>query len=414
MKQMIREQLSDPEALEKLYREQPGAFRQNFPQAAAGTDSELVRFWNLRLADSLSPAQESPQRKSLWAVLLCSLLTGVLAKLTDIFPAINMDVFMERYLLLIAFSGLILFTLWKNGITCYKRILSCAAVIVVLAVYVGLLPVRQSDSLELVFLHIPLLLWCLYGWVWTGFNHGDTTRKVGFIRFNGQLAIMTGLILIAGGLLSAITIGLFSVIHWNIERFYANNVILTGCVIAPIVASYLLDQYPGITSRISPVLARLFTPLVLVTQLIYLGFVLFSDNNIMEDRQLLFLFNLMLLGVMALIVFSASELGHSHKKDKQVFLLLMLALLAIVIDGIAITAISSRVMDGITPNRLVVLCTNILILINLVLMARDLFRACFRDGMPGTVELTVAKYLWVYAAWTVFAIFLLPFLFGMR
>jgi hypothetical protein len=34
--------------------------------------------------------------------------------------------------------------------------------------------------------------------------------------------------------------------------------------------------------------------------------------------------------------------------------------------------------------------------------------------MPGTVELTVAKYLWVYAAWTVFAIFLLPFLFGLR
>jgi hypothetical protein len=123
---------------------------------------------------------------------------------------------------------------------------------------------------------------------------------------------MTGLILIAGIIFSGVTIGLFSVIDIGIKNFYMENIALTGVASAPIVSFYLIRLYPDITSKIAPVIARVFTPLVLVTLIIYLVSLIFSESKILEDRELLLLFNVMLLAVMGIIVFSVSELNKSR------------------------------------------------------------------------------------------------------
>ena len=225
---------------------------------------------------------------------------------------------------------------------------------------------------------------------------------------------MTGRILIAGGMLTAITLGLFSVIKMNIEKFYLGYVVLIGAVASPIVSFYLVRLYPNITSKIAPVIARVFTPLVLLTLAVYVVSLVFSGSKILEDRDLLIVFNIMLLAVMAIIVFSVSEFDKSKERNINVLILFILAVLAIVINSIALVAIISRVLNGLTPNRTVVLVSNILVFINLILITKNLYSSYFRHDPLDSVESTVARYLTIYFAWTSIVIFVLPFAFGFK
>jgi len=149
-----------------------------------------------------------------------------------------------------------------------------------------------------------------------------------------------------------------------------------------------------------------------VTLVIYLVSLALSGISILEDRNLLILFNVMLVAVMAIIVFSATELDKSRNRNIHVLILLILAIITLVINSVALTAIITRLTDGLTPNRTVVLVTNLLVFVNLLLIAKDLFRSWFAAEKLGSVEKTVGRYLVVYFLWTVFAVFILPALFG--
>ena len=254
-------------------------------------------------------------------------------------------------------------------------------------------------------------MWCLYGIAWINFDFRNSGKKIDFIRFNGELLAMTGLLLITGGILTAITIGLFSAIGVNIEKNYFEYVVIPGTTVSPILASYLIKIYPDITRRIVPVIARVFTPIVLVTLVVYLVALSFSGVKILENRNLLILFNCMLAGVLAIIVFSVSELDKSRKRNFHVIILIVLAIVTIVINAVALVAIVSRLTNGFTPNRLTVFTTNVLIFVNIILITKDLFRAYFDALKTETVERTVARYLTVYFLWTIFAIFILPVIF---
>jgi len=157
------------------------------------------------------------------------------------------------------------------------------------------------------------MLWCLYGLIYIDFDTRDQVKRIDYIRYNGDLAILTAIILIAGGILTAVTIGLFSAIDLNIEDFYMENIAIIGLVSAPIVATYIIRNFPVITNRIAPIIAGIFSPLVLITLVVYLISIILTGKDPYSDRDFLLVFNLMLLGVMAIIVFSVT--GTSVNKN---------------------------------------------------------------------------------------------------
>ena len=414
MKQRIIENINNAEELEKLYHEDKQEFRKSFSQITDDFDSELVKFWKIRLTPEMITDGEKILKIDVLTVIIISLLTGLLIKLPVIFSVINLESFYTRNASIIVFNGLIFYTFWHNKIFERKVILIYSLIIFVLLMFVNLLPYSKSDSVELAFIHTPLFLWCLFGIVFISLDFKDTFKRINFIRFNGELIIMTGLILLAGGLLTAITLGLFSTIKMNIEDFYMKYIAVFGGVAAPIVSFYLIKIYPNITSKIAPVIARVFTPLVFITLATYLISLIFSESKILEERELLILFNVVLLAVMAIIVFSISELDKTRTKDFNVLILFALAILAIIINSIALTAIITRFTNGITPNRTIVLFSNLLIFINLILISKNLYQAYFRKTKVDLVEETVAKYLAIYFGWTIVVIFILPFVFQFR
>jgi len=147
-----------------------------------------------------------------------------------------------------------------------------------------------------------------------------------YVRYNGDMAILIAIILIAGGILTALTLGLFSAIDLKIERFYFDYIVIPGLVVSPVVATYIVKNFPSITSKIAPVIAGIFSPLVLITLTAFLISVFVTGKDPYNDRDFLLIFNLMLFGVMAVVVFSVSGLSVNRKYSLKVLILFALSI----------------------------------------------------------------------------------------
>ncbi len=414
MKQQILASINHPEQLENLYREDPKSFAKCFSEISGDYDTSLVRFWRIRLAADPATAKTSFRSRDLIEAISIAIVTALLVLIPALFTDFNREFFYFRDIALIAFTGLIAYSFRLNPVWGLKKIIWFGILIFITGLYINLLPTNAKDSVLIAGLHVPLMLWCFFGLTYVRFDWRSLSGRMDLIRFTGELVIMAGLILLAGGVLTGITMGLFDVIGMDIELFYFDFIAIPGAAAVLVIAYYLIRTYPGITSKIAPVIARIFTPVVLVTLVVYLVSLLFSTNSILENRELLIIFNVMLLGVLALILFSVSGINKATTSKNTLLALFLLSVVAIVINSIALVAIISRITDGLTPNRTVVLATNVLVFINLILIAVRLLRAGFTGAPVELVEKSVARYLPVYAGWTVIAIFILPVVFGFR
>jgi hypothetical protein len=204
-------------------------------------------------------------------------------------------------------------------------------------------------------------------------------------------------------------------IGFNIEGFYFQNVAIFGLAASPIVGTYLTQTNPQIVGKVSPVIARLFSPLVVVMLVIYLIAIAYSGKDPYNDREFLLIFNGLLMGVMAIIFFSIAETSKTKKSHTEVWILFLLSVVTALVNGIALSAILFRISEwGITPNRAAVLGSNVLILINLLLVSVQLFRVLSKRADITGVGRAIAFYLPVYILWTIMVTFIFPLLFGFK
>jgi hypothetical protein len=416
MKERIKEYINNPEKLEQLYRDDRNAFKSGFEEAYSEIEkSELSEFWKIRLDYNKLPDKiKKTNLMDIFILISVCLIIGFLIKIPQIFNIRLTEIFYMKNAGIIVFSGLTIYVVWTNKVYDLKRLIFIMVAFLLLTVYVNILPsVTDSDSIDLVYIHLPLLLWCIFGLVFIDFNLKDKFKRIEFIRYNGDLAILMAIMAIAGGILTGITIGLFEAIGINIEHFYMENVVIVGAVSVPIVATFIIKNYALLTNKIAPVIANIFSPLVLLTAIVYLVALAISGKDLYSDREFLLVFNVMLLGVMAVIVFSISEISATGKHKFNELVLLVLSITTVVIDLIALSAIFYRLSAfGITPNRLAVLGSNILISGNLALIIIDLYKVNFKKVLIREVELTIAKYLPVYLIWILFVVFGFPLIFG--
>ncbi|MBN2600987.1 MAG: DUF4153 domain-containing protein, partial [Candidatus Marinimicrobia bacterium] len=381
-------------------------------------DFKMADFWKTRLEFNCQGESKPDVRKAdVFFLIITCLITGFLVKIPQLFD-INPDDFFyyEKNVGLIILMGLSAYSfLTKNQIN-YRHLIISIMVFGLSAIYINLLPsTRESHSINLAYIHLPLFLWCLYGLIFIDFDRKDNSKRIDYIKYNGDIAILAAIILIAGGILTGVTLGLFSAIDLNIESFYFDYIVILGLVSSPIVATYIIKNFPFVTNKIAPIIASIFSPLVLITLVIYLISILLTGKDPYNDRDFLIVFNLLLLGVMAIIVFSVSEISVNKKQRFNKLILFALSIITLIVDLVALSAILYRLGEfGFTPNRTAVLGSNLLIFGNLVLIMIDLYNVEFKGKKIKTVELTIARYLPIYTAWTMFVSFGLPFIFGMK
>ncbi len=414
MKDEILSNLDSPGQLEKLYRADKPTFKRAFKALYPELkDNTLVGFWNERLN---FPREEVSwgTSKDLVFVIIASLLAGVIAKLPAFLP-IGEEFFYPRNIGFIIFPALSAYFAWKNKLSTGKIAFIAGATFVGL-IFINSLPdVKKSDTLILSCVHLVLVLWSILGFAFVGEARNNNEKRLGYLRYNGDLIVMTTLILIAGAIMTGVTLGLFELIGFKIERLYFDYVGIFGLAAAPIVGTYLTQTNPLLVGKVSPVIAKIFSPLVLVMLVIYLIAIIYSGKDPYNDREFLLIFNALLIGVMAIIFFSVAETSKTNKSKTEIWVLFLLSVATIIVNGIALSAILFRISEwGITPNRAAVLGGNVLILINLLLVTAQLYRVLSKKADITGVGKVMAFYLPIYVLWAVIVTFIFPLLFGFK
>jgi hypothetical protein len=410
MRDEILNSIENPKQLEKLYRNDKSVFKAEFNSLYPEIKSNKIsEFWKERLNYETNEISWGSNYELIF-IIIASCIAGLIAKLPE-FTGINSVFFFQRNIAFVVLPLLTIYFAWKQNLSSKKNITISTAIIISL-IFINILPENNSDTTILACIHLPLFLWAVLGFTFIGNKVKDYKIRLDFLRFNGDLLVMTGIILIAGTLLTAITLGLFSIIEIHLEEFYFNYIVIWGLASSPIVGTYLVRSNPQLVNKVSPVIAKVFTPLVLITLTVYLFAIIYSGEDPYRDRDFLIIFNILLIGVMAIILFSVAETTKNYKSKIAIIMLLLLSIVTIIINGIALSAIVFRISEwGITPNRLAVLGSNLLILINLLFVAYRLFKASKNLQEIENVEKTIAHFLPIYSLWTVFVIFIFPLIF---
>ena len=414
MRNEILNNIDNPKQLEKLYRDNKVSFKKEFNQIYPGhQENRSLSFWHERL-NFEKEKQAIGSKNEIIIVIAFALIAGLIANIPN-FSGIDKSRFFTRNISFIVFPVLSSYFIWKQKLA-FKQWLFPLMATLIAAMYINLLPNNtNSSSITLSFIHIPIFLWATFGYSFLGEHINSNQSRISFLRYNGDLVVMSGILFLSTIVFSAITINLFGLIGINIEEFYSQKIMVWGLAAIPIVATYLIQTNAQLINKVSPIIAKIFTPLVCVNLFIYLLAMMYTKQYPYQDRNLLLLFNVLLMGVMALILFSVAEAGKNAKSKFNLIMLFSLSVLTIIVNSIALAAISFRLIEfGISPNRIAVLGGNLLIFINLVLVCYKLFLACFKNAAIEAIEKSIASYLPIYAIWTGLVAFLIPVLFQFK
>ncbi len=414
MKEKIINNIHNPAELEKLYQSDKNSFEKAFATIFESHSQETtIQIWRERLYYK-EVGTSLYVKKEFGIILILILIAGLIANISNI-HGVNAELFFARNGSFIIIPFIAVFFLWKGNVN-MKTSIILAALFGISAVYINLLPnPRTSSSINLSYIHLPIFLWCILGYAYVGEAYKHSEKRIGFFKFNGDLLVMSVVLFLAGMLFTVITMGLFELIGIKIGIFYFQYIAIWGIGGIPLVATYLIHTNPQIINKVTPIIAKIFTPMAFITLAIYLVAIISKGKYPHHDRNLLLIYNALLIGVLALIFFSVAEIEKNKKGYYNTVLLFGLSVLTLVINSIALSAISYRLLEyGITPNRIVVLGGNLLIFVNLLIVAIQLIKAIKNNTELTEVQNCIAKYLPIYAVWVGIVAFLIPLLFNFK
>ncbi|MHA8097857.1 hypothetical protein VR479_01015 [Aquirufa aurantiipilula] len=415
MKSEIIQNLKNPEQLEKLYRSNTTLFKKEFNALWPEYSEEAsLQFWNQRLNYAAEPISLGAKNELVFIAIL-GVIAAFISQIPNLFD-LEQDTFFQRNISFVVFPFLAAYFIWKQEFPINKIVLPLG-ICLFSVVYINLLPYTSpSDSIVLACIHLPLILWSIWAYAFMGEGLlTNTNKRIEFLRLHGDLLVMCAIILLSGGLFTAISLGLFEIISLDIKEFYGKYVIVSGLSATPILGNYLIQKNPTLVKNVSPIIAKIFTPVVFVFLFIYLIAMVYTGKDPYTNREFLLIFNGLLVGVMALILFSVAEAEKSESPTYQTWLLLGLSALTIVVNGIALSAISFRIIEwGITPNRIAVLGSNLLIFIHLLLVAKSLLKTSQGKSDFHFVAKSIAQYLPIYSIWAAIVCFIFPLIFQFK
>ncbi len=264
-------------------------------------------------------------------------------------------------------------------------------------------------------LHLPIALWLLVGVAYAGGRWSRAEGRMDFVRFSGELFIYYVLIALGGGVFTAFLAMTFQAIGIDAAPFFQAWLLPCGAAGAAVVASWLVEAKQSVVENMAPVLTRLFTPFFAALLVAFVGTALFTGRGVGIERNVLIGFDLLLVVVLGLHLYSVSArdpLSPPGPFDVMQVVLLAGALLA---DAVALWAIAARITEfGFTPNRVAALGENVLLLVNLAWSAVLYVRFVAKRGTFASLERWQTGYVPVYAAWAAFVVVAFPPLFGFR
>jgi hypothetical protein len=362
-----------------------------------------------------SPVADTRSRRDLWVMVICAVGAAVSIKLPELF-GMGMEQsgpFYASNLGLFALPWLAAFLAWRRQAR--RPLIGIIVALFALgAVAANAYPLTDtSQSLIVTSIHLLIALWLVVGLAYVADDWRSSRRHMDFIRFTGEWFVYYVLIALGGGLLTAFTFGTFNAIGIVPEKFVSQWLIPCGAMAAIVVAGWLVEAKQSVVENIAPVLTRLFTPLFTAVLLAFLVAVGWTSAGINVEREALILFDLLLVVVLGLLLYSISARDPLSPPGLFDKLQLALVVSALAIDVLVLLEITGRITGyGTTPNKAAALGENVILLANLAWSAWLLLRFVRRQTPFATLERWQTGYLPVYAAWAWIVVLVFPPLFN--
>ena len=288
-----------------------------------------------------------------------------------------------------------------------------AAAFVAAGVLANVYPLRPEGHTEvLTAVHLPIALWLVVCIAYAGGRWSQVAGRMDFIRFSGELFIYYVLIALGGGVFTGFLTLLFKTIGINPQSFIQHWLVPCGAAGAVVVASWLVEAKQSLIGNIAPMLTRLFTPLFAALLVTFLGILLFTGRGINIERDMLIAFDLLLVVVLGLLLYSISARDPGSPRTAFDVALVVLLISALLVDAVALWAIVARITEfGLSPNRVAALGVNMILLVNLAWSAVLYLRFLRGRGSFTSLEKWQTDYLPVYSAWAALVVILFPPLF---
>jgi hypothetical protein len=321
--------------------------------------------------------------------------------------------FYARNLSLFVLPILTGYFVWKRRLDT-RTVAWLAAAFVAAAVFANVYPFVEGGHTEtLTALHLPIALWLVVGVAYAAGRWRQVSGRMDFIRFSGELFIYFVLIALGGGVLMGFMAMIFQAIGVDLEPFFESWLLPCGAAGALVVAAWLVEAKQSVIENMAPVLTRLFTPLFAAVLLTFLGTLLWTGRGVDVERDVLIVFDLLLVVVLALLLYSLSARDHASPPGAFDVVQVVLVISALVADAVALWAIVARISEfGFSPNRVTALSVNVILLVNLAWSAVLYVRFLRGRGSFAQLERWQVNYVPVYALWAAFVVIAFPPLFG--
>ena len=385
---------------------------------------EFAREYSERLWKQLvlAPGGEgsSPARRDGGVALLCAAAAAVAIKLPELFghrlhgPLADSSYYLRNFSLFVL-PFLAAFFAWKRGLAA-SGWLRQAAPFLLGALGVNLLPfVPRGQTEQLSAIHLPIALWMMIAFAYTGGAWRRHEGRMNYVRFSGEWFIYLALIALGGGVLVGFTAFIFQAIGLDPKLVISDWLLPCGVMGAVIVAAWLVEAKQSVIENMAPVLTWLFTPLFAALLLVFVVTMLVTGSAIQVGREVLIGFDLLLVLVLGLLLYSISARDSQAPPRRFDLLQLLLVVCALLVDVLALWAISARISEfGASPNKAAALGLNLLLLVNLGGSAVHYARFLGGRTPFPRLERWQTATLPLFAAWAWVVALLFPMLFGYR
>lgn len=381
--------------------------------AKVNTDS----LWKHLFIDPVDSTAKKQSWRDISLVVIFTLLAGTLIKIPGLFglgfddPGADHFYLKNMSLFILPFIAAFFLIKRKANRKTWSIIVGT---FIIAALIINTYPSFPPYNTELLSsLHLPLLLWLIVGVAYIGREWQGSQGRMNFIRFTGEMLVYGVLVSAGIMVLGGFTMAIFEAIQIDAEKFIENYYVIYGACAAVFITAYLVEAKKSIVENFAPVLAKIFSPLFLAVMVSFLVVMIITGKSPFMEREFLIAFDLMLALVLGLVLYVISSRDDQQPPNLFDYLNLALILTALIIDGVALSAILFRLSAfGITPNKLAALGENLILLGNLGGLAW-LYVVYFKRKCAFIkLEKWQTGYLNVYFIWTAIVAFLFPILFG--
>ena len=372
--------------------------------------------WRHLLVDPIDSMAKQQNRRDIALVVIFALLAGTLFKIPELFGLRIQDANAEGFyfknfsIFILPFIAAFFLIKRKAKLKTWATILG---MFILAALVINVYPSLGPQNTEyLTSFHLPLFLWLVVGATYIGSEWQGSQGRMNFIRFTGE-AVIYGVLVMAGVLvLCSFTLVIFEAIQIDVKKLLQEYLLFYGGCAAAMITVYLVEAKKSVVENFAPILAKIFSPLFLIIMATFLIVMIITGKSPFMERNFLIGFDFMLALVLGLVLYVISARDIRQPANLFDYLNLALILAALVIDGVALSAILFRLSAfGVTPNKLAALGENLALLGNLAGLAW-LYIGYFKKKFDFTKLIKwQTDYLYVYFIWTAIVAFIFPIVF---